>query len=449
MSDVMTKSAWALPSDAAIKDILVRRIDAERNGVGIVVGVIDQSGRRVVAHGRFGRRSRREVDGDTLFEIGSITKVFTSLLLSDMALRGEVALDDPVDKHLPAGVAAPERAGRRITLTDLANHTSALPRMPANFAPKDIDNPYADYTVEQLYAFLSAHTLRRDIGAEYEYSNLAAGLLGHVLGRRRGTDYERLVQERIAGPLGMRDTVIGLSPAHQQRMAHGHDADRRPAHVWDLPDALAGAGALRSTANDLLTFLAVVLGYRAAPIKAAMDAQLAFPMRPTGQPGFSVGLGWHATDSERGRAIWHNGGTGGFRTFMGVNPALGVGAVVLTNTGSLGGGDDIGGHLLMGAPISPPAKPRRSIRVAPAILDGYAGRYRFSPEAWIDIWRRGDALIANVSGRGDATIFAASRKHFFWRAADAELWFETDPNGRAVALTTRSAEHGRNRAVRE
>lgn len=232
-------------------------------------------------------------------------------------------------------------------------------------------------------------------------------------------------------------------------MAHGHDEDRRPVHVWDLPDAFAGAGALRSTTNDLLTFLAAVLGYQPTPLKRAIDAQLAYPTRPAGIEHTSMGLAWVVTENARGRVAWHNGGTGGFRTFMGVNPARGWGAVVLTNTASPGGGDDIGMHLLTGAPLAPAPKRRRSVRVAPAVLDGYVGRYRFSPDAWIEIARRGDGLVANVSGRGDAPVFAASRRHFFWRTADAELWFETDGEGRTIALTTRSAEHGVNRAVRE
>src|SRR5205823_14852796 len=144
--------------------------------------------------------------------IGSISKVFTSLLLSDMVQRGEVALTDPIAKYLPAGVKVPERGGRSITLVDLSTHTSGLPRLPSNLNPKDQSNPYADYSVEQLYQFLSSYTLPRDIGAMYEYSNLGGGLLGHVLARRAGTDYETLMVSRIAGPLNMSSTRIVLSP---------------------------------------------------------------------------------------------------------------------------------------------------------------------------------------------------------------------------------------------
>ena len=149
----MQRSRRSYP-DADIRAILVDRIDVQHQGVGIVVGVIDPTGRRVVAYGKTAKDGK-PVDANTVFEIGSITKVFTSLLLADMVQRGEVALTDPVSKYLPPDVKVPERGGKKITLVDLATHTSGLPRMPSNFHPKDPANPYADYTVAQFYEFLS------------------------------------------------------------------------------------------------------------------------------------------------------------------------------------------------------------------------------------------------------------------------------------------------------
>jgi serine-type D-Ala-D-Ala carboxypeptidase/endopeptidase len=156
-------------------------------------------------------------------------------------------------KYLPASVKVPERDGRQISLVDLATHTSGLPRMPANFRPKDPANPYADYTDEQLYSFLSSYDLIRDIGLKFEYSNLGFGLLGQGLARRAGTGYETLVETRICEPLGMKSTRITLSPDMERRFAAGHSADLVTVSRWDIP-SLAGAGALRSTANDLLIF---------------------------------------------------------------------------------------------------------------------------------------------------------------------------------------------------
>jgi serine-type D-Ala-D-Ala carboxypeptidase/endopeptidase len=173
----------ALPSDQDIRKTLIDRIDRQHQSVGIVVGVIGPEGRRVVAYGQLEKGDPRALSGDTVFEIGSATKVFTALLLTDMVERGEVALDDPVAKYLPAGVQMPERNGRSITLVDLATHTSGLPRLPTNLAPKDPGNPYADYSVDELHEFLADYQLTRDIGSQYEYSNLGGGLLGYVLAR--------------------------------------------------------------------------------------------------------------------------------------------------------------------------------------------------------------------------------------------------------------------------
>ena len=269
-----TNTAPAIPPDSEIRKILRDRIDADHQSVGIVVGVIEPTGNRIVAYGNLEKGDKRTLNGDTVFEIGSVTKVFTSLLLADMAQRGEVALTDPVAKYLPPGVKMPERGGRSITLEDLSTHTSGLPRLPTNFTPKDPANPYADYSVDQLYQFLSSYTLTRDIGAQYEYSNLGGGLLGHVLARRAGMDYEALVRTRILDPLKMSSTRITLSPELKQRMAVGHNAALEAVPNWDVP-TLPGAGALRSSTNDMLTFLAAELGYTKTSLAPAMAAMLA------------------------------------------------------------------------------------------------------------------------------------------------------------------------------
>jgi serine-type D-Ala-D-Ala carboxypeptidase/endopeptidase len=237
------------PSDIEIKQILAKRIDTEHQAVGIVVGVIDSKGRRVVSHGSLEKGDQRPLNGDTLFEIGSITKVFTALLAADMAERGEIRLDDPIAKYLAPDIKLPVRAGRQITFVDLATHTSGLPRMPENFRPKDPANPFADYTSQQLYAFLSTYELPRDIGIKFEYSNLGFGLLGQVLAHRAGMDYEQLVLTRICRPLGMDSTRITLSASLAQRFAAGHDPDLITVPAWDLP-TLPGAGALRSTSHE-------------------------------------------------------------------------------------------------------------------------------------------------------------------------------------------------------
>ena len=311
------------PSDEEIRKILAQRIDESKQSVGIVVGVIEPTGRRIISYGSLAKDDKRPLDGDTLFEIGSITKVFSALLLSDMVERGEVALTDPIAKYLPAGTKVPERNGASITLQHLSNHTSGLPRLPNNMKPKDPANPYADYTVEQMYQFLAGYTLPRDIGAEYEYSNLGGGLLGHVLARRAGMDYEALVRSRISGPLEMNSTVITVPQALRTRFAVGHNEKLVPVSTWELP-TLAGAGALRSSANDLLKFLAANLGYTTSPLAPAMARTLS-GRRSAGSPNMDIGLGWHILKGEGKEMIWHNGGTGGYRSFIGYDPKTRIG----------------------------------------------------------------------------------------------------------------------------
>ena len=434
-SFAMSQSApeISMPSDSEIRQMLVDRIDVKHQSVGIVVGVVGPKGRRVIAYGQLEKGDPRPLDGDTIFEIGSATKVFTSLLLADMVQRGEVALDDPVARYLPPGVTMPERNGRSITLVDLATHTSGLPRVPTNMSPKDPANPYADYSVEQLYQFLSTYKLTRDIASQYEYSNLGGGLLGHVLARHAGMDYEALVRARICEPLGMNNTRITLTPQMRARLAAGHNAALATVENWDLP-TLAGAGALRSTANDLLTFLAANLGYRKSPLAPAMAAMLKV-RRPTGQTGLEVSLGWHIFTTNGMEIIWHNGGTGGYRSFIGFDPKAGIGVVALSNASTLAGVDDIGRHLLdPSIPLMQPPKEHKQVTVDPKLFDGYVGAYQLAPNFVITITREGDHLFAQATGQPKFEVFPESDRDYFFKIVDAQITFVTDSQGRATEL---------------
>ena len=429
-----------LLSTAAIREILVRRIDQQRQAVGIAAGVVEPHGRRVAAYGSLAHGDTRMLDGDTIFEIGSVTKLFTSLLLADMTNRNEVALGDPAAKYLPEPVAMPERSGKFITLLDLSTHTSGLPRIPGNLKPQDPANPYAGYRVDDLYQFLSSYTLPRDPGAEFEYSNLGAGLLGHILASRAGTDYENLIRSRITEPLGMPDTGITLSSSMMQRVATGHNALLAPVAHWDFP-TLAGAGALRSSTNDMLTFLEAFLGYQESPLSPAMKAMLEV-RRPTTIPKMEIGLAWHIF----GDGAWHNGGTGGFRSFVGCDRKARTGVVVLSNTFTLAGVDDIGLHLLNPKfPLANPEPPdqRTGIPIDPKLLDNYTGRYQLAPDRILEITRDGVRLFAQVTTQSISgprfEVSAESEKNFFVKATGSQITFETGPEGRATSLIMRRA----------
>ncbi len=387
-----------------------------------------------MAYGSLNQGDPRPLNGDTIFEIGSVTKVFTSLLLADMVERGEVALNDPISKYLPPGVKAPEHDGHPITLIDLSTHTSGLPRLPTNLNPKDPSNPYADYTAKDLYDFLNSYQLTRDPGFQFEYSNLGGGLLGQLLSLRAGITYEALVRARITGPLGMTSTGITLTPDEKSRLAAGHNAELKPVPNWDL-NVLAGAGALRSDANDLLTFLAAFLGYTKTPLAPAMASMLA-ARRPAGPGMGEIGLAWIISKPFTDEIIWHNGGTGGYRSFVGFNPKARTGVVVLSNTFTNAGVDDIGMHLLEPrAPLMAPPKEHKEISVDPKILQGYVGQYQLAPNFIIAITREGNGLFAQATGQPKFQIYPEGPRDFFLKVVDAQITFKTDANGRATSLT--------------
>ena len=408
-------AAQTLPPDSTVRQILNERLSSTPFR-GIVVGLLDADGRRrVVAVG---------VPADRVFEIGSITKVFTASLLAGMVADGSVRLDDPVGRFLPAAVRVPARNGRQITLVDLATQSSGLPRLPSNMTPRDSTNPYADYSVEQMYTFLSSYELPRDVGETYEYSNLGVGLLGHALALKAGTSYEELVRRRILAPLGMRESAITLSPALRARLAPGHDAEGHVVPNWDLP-TLAGAGALRSTAADLLTFLAANLDSSANPLTRALR-QTHVSRHSAGSATMTIGLAWHILARPGGASIvWHNGGTGGYRSFAGFDEVRRVGVVVLTNANI--GADDIGFHLLdTSMPLQPPPRIHTEVAVDSQILNRYVGEYELAPTFHIVVTREGAGLFIQATAQPKFPIFAESESDFFLKVVDAQITFSRD-----------------------
>ncbi|HEY5403039.1 MAG TPA: serine hydrolase [Pyrinomonadaceae bacterium] len=433
--------ARAEVTDDEVKNILQERIDRAKRGVGIVVGLVDEKGARVISYGNASQNSKQALDGNSVFEIGSVTKVFTATLLADMVERGEVSLNDPISKYLPKTVKTPTRDGKEITLVDLATQTSGLPRLPSNFAPKDPRNPYADYSVDQMYAFLSGYSLTRGIGEKYEYSNLGVGLLGHILTLRAGTDYETLVRKRICEALGMSDTKITLTPEMLARLTTGHNQTLKPVANWDLP-SLAGAGALRSTVNDMLKFVAANLGLTKSPLLVAMQkAQQS--QRETGQPDLSIGLNWHILKKFDSEMIWHNGATGGYHSFIGLDKKNRRGVVVLSN--SANDIDDIGRHLLVSQyPLAKlePLKEHKAIQLDPKVFDAYAGEYQIAPGVSLVFTREGDKLFMQATGQSKVEIFPESETDYFLAVADVQVTFVKDDKGQVTEAILH--QNGRN-----
>jgi len=305
---------------------------APATGGGVAIGVVQRGTRRIFVYG-----AAKE---DSIFEIGSVSKTFTGLILAQMVAQHKVKLDEPVRELLPRGtVAKPE--GAEITVLDLATQQSGLPRMPDNFHPADPQDPYADYRPANLYEFIGKHGVSKPANASFNYSNLGLGLLGQALANRAAMTYPELLKVEITGPLELHDTVVKLSPEQEKRFVPGHTPQHQPAHAWYL-DALAGAGAIRSTASDMLTYLEAQLHpdrVKRAPGSIAADSppgtlasalQMSHELRADAMPSMKVGLAW-LFETKTGN-FWHNGGTGGYSSYVFFNPKEDYAAVVLFNT---------------------------------------------------------------------------------------------------------------------
>ncbi|MES3025627.1 MAG: serine hydrolase [Pseudomonadota bacterium] len=426
----------APPLDPAVANMARVRV---ANGIvpGILIGTIINKERQVSAFGVVSRAAPRVPDADTVYEIGSVSKTFTALLLSDAAARGQLKLDDPVGKLLPAYLV-PHYRGQAISLLDLATQTSALPRLPSNLLPKRIDNPYADYGDPDLKLFLAGYTLPRAPGARYEYSNLGYGLLGHALAAQAGMPYGELVRQRIVAPLGMQATGIALTPAMQARLAPGHNAQGAQVANWDF-GALAGAGALRSSTNDMLAYLQAHM--LAQPDAASAPRGLhavRLARRDSSMPGTAIGLAWHV-QTVRGRpVVWHNGMTGGYASFIGFTADGERGVVVLANAAV--SVDDIGMSALVpqaqAAAADAPAP-----RLSAAALAQYVGRYRLAPNFTMTISANADGLLAQATGQAAAPLFARQADEFFYKVVEASLRFSRGADGKVNALTLHQGGH--------
>jgi CubicO group peptidase (beta-lactamase class C family) len=302
---------------------MLQRLDlaAADGGAGIVIGVSEHGVRRVMTYGA--------ARADALFEIGSITKAFTGLLLAQMAVQGKVDLRDPVRTLLPSRVS-PRPHGFEITLLDLATHHSGLPLMPDNAGPGDQLESYTNYRAADLYDFIQRHGLEKSPDTSFRYSNLGFAVLGAALANRAETSYPELVKREITGPLGMQDTAIVLSPEQLRRLMQGYDGQRRPTPRFDL-DALASAGGIRSTAGDMLTYLEAQLHPEKTPFPAALAESQRLRDHITEDQ--RIALAWEYNPDT---GVYEKGGrTSGFTTFACFDPHRDFAAVVAVNAAAV------------------------------------------------------------------------------------------------------------------
>jgi serine-type D-Ala-D-Ala carboxypeptidase/endopeptidase len=341
-----------------IKALIIDRLDKNQTNAAIVIGFIDPNGTQFYGHGKTSNTSNATVNENTVFSIGSTTKVFTTILLADMVNKGLVKLDDPIEKYLPSSVIVPQYKGHKITIENLATHTSGLPEFPDNYCPsfnpektaiqdsiqyrKDLMNCTKNYTFDQFHQALSNLTLSREPGSKVEYSTFGIGLLGHILTLKSNmSSFDKLLEQEVLDVLGMNDTSFVLSDSQKSRLALGHmDGLELPA--LNISNPIAPGGALHSTASDMLKFLSANMGLIKTKLDDSMQeshlirqsTDLVLPNNlqasGTNNTGLYVGLGWFITTNFGHEIIWHNGATlGGYNAYMAFNPTTERGIVIL------------------------------------------------------------------------------------------------------------------------
>lgn len=425
-------AAVAADLESEVRRLCQPLVDA-KIAPGLMVGVLHDGETTLVPVGSLTFDAKTPPTADTIYEIGSITKAFTGVLLADAVLRGEAAVEDPIGRYAPGGFETPEYDGEPIRLWHLATHTSALPRIPMDMDANDLTNPYATYTGARLWKYVDGFKLLAKPGKVHAYSNLGVGLLGSLLAQRAGKPYEALLQERICKPLGMSSTTTRLTTdAQRKRLAPPYEAGGARATSWDF-DALAGCGAIRSSVNDMLKFGAAALADDDTPVCKAirLAGEQKFPFKEGG----GIGLGWMIAGD--GQTRWHNGQTAGYAGALFVNRPLKCAVVVLGN-----GADPAVGLVgerivqsIAGMKVDPP-QVIKTVKVSADELERLIGVYASTHGFDLTVTREDDALKAQITGQPAFPVFAESPTRFRYRVVEAVLEFKLDGDSPApeVAL---------------
>lgn len=397
-----------IPEVSASLERAIERGDARAIAVGLYV-----DGKTAFrGFGRVGRDDARAPDADTLFEIGSITKVFTTLLAQAQVDADRLAWDQTLADRLSEQDFA-SRSVATIRIEELASHESGLPRVPDNLNPEDPMDPYKGYERRDLLSFLESFEAR-GLDKAYAYSNLGAGLLGELAADAAGLGYADAMRRDVLEPLGMHDSGVDVSDP--TRMAAGFSAGADMPR-WSGFDALAGAGALVSSVNDLLRFID-----RNLTADGRDPALLA--IRDRIRPG-NTAFGWHVQDAEdKSRILWHNGGTGGYASFLAIRPDARTGVVILSTSTEYDTITELGFAQVTGRVAD------REI----AGINAYPGAYRISKDLVITVFADDSRLFAQATGQGAFSLTPEGEHAFVFPAADIRIVFDVDTSGTAQAL---------------
>lgn len=389
---------------------------------GVAVAWVDAEGTTFLQSGRFDGAASPAIMPDTQFEIGSITKVFTALLLAESERFGKVNRADPAAKYLLPPDDPAQAALAKITLLSLTTHTSGLPRLSSNIGsnPDANPDPYAGYDRAMLVEALRQDGATASAGRGVAYSNFGAAVLGEALGAAWGTSYAGALRTHVLEPLGMKATTVGLAGlTPPSDFPPGH-ANGKTVPNWTF-QAYAPAGALRSSAREMAIFLAACLGQGANPLRAAIKATIQ-PQHALADVGGHIGLGWLITD---GGVIWHNGSTAGSHAFIAFNPKAGAGIVILANVQLPA--EPLG----FGALGAKPPQPK--VETVKGAAD-YVGRYSLTPAFAIDVTEMNGTLHGQATGQPAFAMRAIAADRFAIVGVPAEISFERGADGKVSAL---------------
>jgi len=406
------------------RSILSSYVNEYTQTVGIIAGLIDSNGIKIVSAGFFSASDRREIDADTIFEIGSISKIFSALVLMNLVDNGMIELDASIGDYLPQSRSRGLHAARNITLLELAIHASGLPRMPPSFKPASHENPFAGYTLDDLYEDLSRVSGRRD--QRRQYSNFGYVVLTHILELATGLPYEVLLDKHVTSRLGLRSTAT--VPQSMMRLAPGHNAALDIAPAWNF-GLFTGAGGLYSNVNDLMLLVRTIL------LPDVKEASKSGSGRSMAILGAAARRCWMYSSREEDGIAWQSGLTGGYSSFIGVEPKRGTGLVILANTAFRAGLDNLGQHLLNpDVPLIVP-KARSEVAVEEETLCSFKGEYGTGSGRHLRITLSGGRLFAELDHHPPYALFAEATFQFFFKSLDTEMTFHVDDGGYCYGAT--------------
>ena len=378
-------------------------------------------------------KADQTLDDETLFEIGSISKALTGLLLADFVSRGELRLTDTAASLSRKGAKLP-KGGREIVLRDLVSHTSGLPPMPPVLNAKDWRDPYAGFDADALYAALASTNLDAEPGSVYRYSNFAFMLLSEILERAGGKPFDELLKERVFEPLGMTSATVRPSPAHEKRLAIGHEGDYAAVPRRMIPAAIAGSGGVYASLKDLELLASALAGRRKTPLDPVIELALS-PLAPIGDRG-TVGYGWNVWRLGSSRIREHSGGTSGFSASVLADPSTKSAAVVLADSSV--GLWDLAAHLIKTE--YPLRRPQPSARFELAENREFIGRYEMTSGQVISIFKDGVRLRACcTSDARSVELMKVSKDRAVIRGLDAPFNFVRDAENRVSGFSVFSA----------